>query len=328
LEFEDHRLLYDWFLDQLSIYHPRQIEFARLNLSYTITSTRKLKKLVEGGYVRGWDDPRLPNLASLRRRGFSPEAIKQFVHDIGIAKTDSVIAIDKLEHYLREDLNLRARRFMAVLKPAKLVIDNYPDDKVEEIEAINNPEDSSAGTRKVPFSKILYIEQDDFRENPPPKYFRLAPGREIRLRYAYFIKCIDIKKDTAGKIEEIHCLYDPKTKGGDAPDGRKVKSTIHWVSADQAIKAEVRLYDRLFVESDPDNTSEAKTFMDLVNHNSLEVINNAVLEPGLANARIGEYLQFERLGYFCLDPDSSPERQIFNRAVTLKDTWAKIEKKR
>ncbi len=326
LEFEDHRLLYDWFLDQLGIHHPRQIEFARLNLSYVITSTRKLKKLVEAGYVNGWDDPRLPTLAGLRRRGYSPEAVRRFVQDIGIAKTESVIDIAKLEHYLREDLNRRSRRFMAVLKPVKLVIDNYPDNQIEELEAVNNPEDPAAGTRKVPFSRVLYIEQDDFREEPPPKYYRLAPGREVRLRYAYFVKCTNIEKDDQGNVREIHCLYDPATRGGDAPDGRKVKATIHWVSAEQAINAEVRLYDRLFTRPDPEDASGDKSFVDSVNPRCLEIIPAAKVEPCLAESRIGEILQFERLGYFVLDQDSEPGNLIFNRAVTLRDTWAKIER--
>ncbi len=327
LEFEDHRPLYDWYLDQLGVYHPQQIEFARLNFNYIITSTRKLKKMVEGGYVNGWDDPRLPTLAGLKRRGYLPNTIKRFVRDISIAKTDSVIDIAKLEHYLRDDLNRQARRAMAVLRPVKLVIDNYPDEKDEEIEAINNPEDASAGTRKVPFSKILYIEQDDFRENPPPKYYRLAPGREIRLRYAYLIKCANIVKDKDGNIIEIHCRYDPETIGGAAPDGRKVKSTIHWVSAKHAVNAEIRLYDHLFIKPDPENVPEDKSFIDFINPNSLETIYDAKLEPGLTQTRFGENLQFERLGYFCLDRDSAPGKLIFNRTVTLRDSWAKIEKK-
>ncbi len=327
LEFEDHRPLYDWFLDQLEVHHPQQIEFARLNLSYTITSTRKLRRLVEDGAVGGWDDPRMPTLAGMRRRGYPPESIRNFCRSIGVAKADSVIDIAKLEHYVREYMNKTARRVMAVLRPLKVVIDNYPEDKREELDAINNPEDPEMGTRKVPFSRILYIEQDDFREEPPPKYYRLAPGREVRLRYAYFVKCVDVKKDKAGKVIELHCTYDPQTRGGDSPDGRKVKATLHWVSASDALDAEVRLYDRLFTKPAPDEVDDAKKdFRANLNANSLEVLNGCKLEPSLSRAGAGDRYQFERLGYFCVDPGSRSDGLIFNRTVSLRDTWAKIEK--
>ncbi len=327
LEFENHRPLYDWFLDELEVHHPQQIEFARLNLNYTITSTRKLRLLVEENRVSGWDDPRMPTLSAMRRRGYTPEAIRGFCDGIGVAKTDSVIDVAKLEHYVREDLNKRAPRVMAVLRPLKLVIDNYPEGKHEDLDAINNPEDPSAGTRKVPFSRILYIEQDDFREEPPPKYYRLAPGREVRLRYAYFVKCVHAVKDASGKVIELHCTYDPKTKGGDAPDGRKVKATLHWVSAAHALGAEVRLYDRLFSQPDPNIVEkEGQDFRVNLNPNSLETLRACMIEPSLASAKHGARYQFERLGYFCVDPDSADNALVFNRTVSLRDTWAKIEK--
>ena len=327
LEFEDHRPLYDWYLDQLGVYHPQQIEFDRLNLTYTVLSKRKLAALVEGGYVRGWDDPRMPTLAGLRRRGYTPEAIRNFCARIGVSKTNGIVELSLLEHCLREDLNKRAPRVMAVLRPLRLVIDNYPEDLVEEMEAINNPEDPSMGTRKVPFSKVLYIERDDFREDPPPQYYRLAPGREVRLRYAYFVKCTAVVRDErTGEVVEIHCTYDPATRGGNAPDGRKVKATIHWVSAAHAIDAEVRLYEQLFTRPMPGGEQEGGNFLDDLNPNSLEVLSAAKLEPSLRGAEVGSRYQFERLGYFCVDPDSKPERPVFNRTVALKDTWAKIEK--
>jgi len=327
LEFEDHRPLYDWFLEELGMHHPQQIEFSRLNLSYTITSTRKLRKLVEEGCINGWDDPRMPTLSAMRRRGYTPEAIRNFCDGIGVAKTESIIDIAKLEHYVREDLNRRAPRVMAVLRPLKLVIDNYPEGKTEELDAINNPEDPTMGMRKVPFSRILYIEQDDFREEPPPKYYRLTPGREVRLRYAYFVKCINAVKDKNGKVSEIHCTYDPNTRGGDAPDGRKVKATLHWVSAAHAVRAEIRLYDRLFTRPDPDEVdSEGQDFRANLNPDSLEILGDCQVEPSLSNARPGDKYQFERLGYFCADPDCRPDKLVFNRTVSLRDTWAKIEK--
>ncbi|NOZ62947.1 MAG: glutamine--tRNA ligase/YqeY domain fusion protein [Calditrichaeota bacterium] len=327
LEFEDHRPLYDWFLDQLGVHHPQQIEFARLNLSYTIMSKRKLLELVRDGQVDGWDDPRMPTISGLRRRGYTPASIRNFSDLIGVAKRDSVVDIAMLEYCIREDLNKRAPRRMAVLRPLKVIITNYPEGKEEELDAINNPEDASMGTRKVPFSRVLYIEQDDFREDPPKKFFRLAPGREVRLRYAYFIKCVDVVKDEkTGEIKELHCTYDAATRGGDAPDGRKVKATLHWVSAAQAIDAEVRLYDRLFNISDPTANKE-KDFKEFINPNSLEILGNCKLEPALADARVEENYQFERLGYFCIDSKySRPEKLVFNRTVSLKDTWARIEK--
>jgi glutaminyl-tRNA synthetase len=323
LEYEDHRPLYDWFLDALGIYHPRQIEFARLNLSYTVMSKRKLLRLVKDGYVRGWDDPRMPTIGGLRRRGYTPEAIREFIRRVGVSKAASMTDIALLEACLREDLNRRAPRVMGVLRPLKVVIENYPADQVELMEAINNPEDPAAGTRQLPFSRVLYIEQDDFRETPPPKYFRLSPGREVRLRYAYFITCRDVIKDpVTGEVLELRCTYDPATRGGDAPDGRKVKATIHWVSAAHALPAEVRLYDRLFKDPDPE---AGEDFIDNLNRNSLEVLENARVEPGLAGAAAGSRLQFERQGYFCVDPESSPERLVFNRTVSLKDDWAKVQ---
>jgi glutaminyl-tRNA synthetase len=321
LEYEDHRPLYDWFLDELEIYHPRQIEFARLNMTYTVMSKRKLLKLVKEGFVTGWDDPRMPTLSGLRRRGYTPEAIHEFLSRVGVAKNDSVADVALLEHYVREDLNNHSPRVMGVLRPIKVVIDNYPDGLVEEVNAVNNPEDPASGTRKVPFSKELYIEEDDFREVPPPKYFRLSPGREVRLRYAYFIQCVSVVKDVDGTILEVHCTYDPATRGGDAPDGRKVKSTIHWVSAAYAIPAEVRLYDRLFCTPDPENTAEGADFLSNINPDSLEVLEGAMIEPGLKGAKPGMRVQFERQGYFCVDPDSKDGRLVFNRTVSLKSDY-------
>jgi glutaminyl-tRNA synthetase len=387
LEFENHRPLYDWFIDAVNegrtddgsgpwgkrIHHPRQIEFARLELTYTVMSKRRLLELVKGGYVRGWDDPRMPTLSGLRRRGFTPEAIRNFCRDIGIAKFNSVIEMARLENAVRDDLNKRAPRVMAVLRPLKLVIDNYPEGQVEQLDAVNNPEDSTAGKRQVPFSRVLYIERDDFRETPPKGYFRLFPGNEVRLRYAYFVRCTGCVKDPAtGEVVEVHCAYDPATRGGDSPDGRKVKGTLHWVSAGQAVQAEARLYDVLFSKPDPDDVLSAKPdpndlpkgrdYKANLNPNSLEVVPNCLVEPSVAGAAVGARYQFERLGYFCVDKDSdggpgvlpadpsrdregavSPavalaskdvasappsRRLVFNRTVTLKDSWAKIEKKR
>jgi len=327
LEFEDHRPLYDWFLDQLDVpCHPRQIEFARLNLNHTVLSKRKLLQLVRDGHVDGWDDPRMPTIAGYRRRGYTSESIRNFCERIGVAKANSTVDVAMLEHSIREDLNKRAPRAMAVLKPLRVVIDNYPNDAVEELEAVNNPEDPSAGTRQVPFSKILYIEQDDFRETPPPKYFRLSPGKEVRLRYAYFITCRSIVKDPqTGEVTEVHCTYDPATRGGDAPDGRKVKSTLHWVSASHAVDAEVRLYDRLFAAEFPDRE---ENFLNALNRDSLEVLHGCKLEPSLATVRPDARVQFERQGYFCVDAKlSTPGVLVFNRIVGLKDAWAKIEKR-
>lgn len=326
LEFEDHRPLYDWFLDQLKTpCHPQQIEFARLNLSYTIMSKRKLLQLVEQGLVSGWDDPRMPTLAGLRRRGYTPAAIRNFCDRIGVAKRDSTVDVALLEHCLREDLNRRARRFMGVLRPLKVVIDNYPEDQVDELEAINNPEDPAAGKRMVPFSRELYIERDDFMAEPVKKFFRLAPGREVRLRYAYYVTCERVVKDEhTGEIIEVHCTYDPRTRGGSSPDGRKVKGTIHWVSAAHALDAEVRLYDRLFTVPDPDAAKDGRDFTGFLNPCSLEILPAAKVEPSLAGLSAGESFQFERLGYFCADcKDSGPHSLVFNRAVTLRDSWAK-----
>jgi len=328
IEYEDHRILYEWYLNELGIENPpRQIEFARMNVNYTVMSKRKLRRLVEEGHVSGWDDPRMPTLRGMRRLGYTPEAIREFVARAGVAKTivaRSGVFVDLalLESCVRDDLNKRAPRKMAVLNPLKVVIDNYPDGQVEEFDAVNNPEDPAMGTRKVPFSKVIYIEQDDFREEAPPKYFRLTPGREVRLRYAYFIKCEGVVKDEAGNIVEVHCTYDPATRGGDAPDGRKVKATLHWVSAAHAIPAEVRIYDRLFNNPDPETSGD---FIADLNPNSLQ-IRNALLEPSLSGAQSGDRFQFERLGYFCADWDSKPDRLIFNRTVSLKDEWARIEK--
>jgi glutaminyl-tRNA synthetase len=326
LEFEDHRPLYDWYVEQLGIYHPQQIEFDRLNLTYTLLSKRKLLALVQKGYVSGWDDPRMPTLSGIRRRGYTPEALRTFCERIGVSKTTGIIELALLEHAVREDLNQRALRVMGVLRPLKLVIDNYPAGQVDELDAVNNPEDASAGTRKVPFSRTLYIEQDDFREDPPKQYYRLSPGREVRLRYGYFVTCTGVVKNDQGEVVEVHCTYDPATRGGNAPDGRKVKSTIHWVSAEHAIGAEVRLYDTLFTRANPGDESEGKEFTDYLNPNSLEVVRDAKLEPSLASAAVGAHYQFERLAYFCVDKDSAPGRLVFNRTVQLRDTWAKIEK--
>ena len=330
LEFEDHRPLYDWFLEQLNIHHPQQIEFARLNLTYTALSKRKLLQLVQQGHVSGWDDPRMPTLAGFRRRGYTPEAIRTFCERIGVAKRNSTVDIAMLEHCLREDLNKRAPRVMAVLRPLKVVIDNYPEGQVEELDAVNNPEDPSMGTRKVSFSRELYIEQDDFREEPPKGFFRLSPGREVRLRYAYIVKCIGVVKDSqTGEIKEIHCTYDPETKSGLSQSSRKVKATIHWLSAAHAVSAEVRLYDQLFTKEDPDDVPQGLDWTANLNSQSLERLTDCHVEPFLTNAKAGERYQFERLGYFCVDNvDSSPGHLVFNRAVTLRDTWAKIEKKR
>jgi glutaminyl-tRNA synthetase len=328
LEFEDHRPLYDWFLEQLNIHHPQQIEFARLNLTYTVLSKRKLLQLVQQGYVSGWDDPRMPTLAGFRRRGYTPEAIRMFCERIGVAKRNSMVDIAMLEHCLREDLNKRAPRVMAVLRPLKVVIDNYPEGQLEELEAINNPEDRTMGTRKVPFSREIYIEQDDFREEPPKGFFRLSPGREVRLRYGYIIKCLGVVKDPAtGAIEEVHCSYDPETKSGLSQSSRKVKATIHWVSAAHAAQAEVRLYDHLFIKEDPEEVPEGADWMEKLNPKSLETLIGCKVEPFLASANKGERYQFERLGYFCVDSrDSSPNHLVFNRIVTLRDPWAKMEK--
>jgi glutaminyl-tRNA synthetase len=327
LEFADHQPLYNWFIEQLGIFPSRQIEFDRLSLTFTMMSKRKLRQLVEEGRVKGWDDPRMPTLSGMRRRGYTPEAIRNFVKAAGVSRTNGIVELAMLEHFVREDLNTRALRVMAVLRPLKVVIDNYPENKVEEMDAVNNPEDDSAGTRKVPFSRVLYIEQDDFREDPPKGYFRLSPGREVRLRYGYFITAQSVVKNDDGEVIEVHCTYDPTTRGGNSPDGRKVKSTIHWVSAAHAIDAEVRIYETLFSKENPDEVDEGGDFTENLNPLSLEVIANAKLEPSLANASVGSRYQFERLGYFCVDPDSKPGMPIFNRTVALKDTWAKVEKK-
>jgi len=327
LEFEDHRPLYDWYCENLGIYHPQQIEFDRLNLTYTLLSKRKLLKLVQDGRVRGWDDPRMPTLSGIRRRGYTPEAIRNFCANIGVSKTTGILELAMLEHFVREDLNKRAQRVMAVLRPLRVVIDNYPEGQVEELEAVNNPEDASMGTRKVPFSRVLYIEQDDFREDPPKQYYRLSPGREVRLRYGYFITAISAVKNEKGEVVEVHCTYDPATRGGNAPDGRKVKSTIHWVSAAHALDAEVRLYENLFSTENPDQEVEGGDFTANLNPDSLEVLAACKVEPFLAGAAPLSRYQFERLGYFCVDPDSAAGRLAFNRTVALRDTWAKIEKR-
>jgi len=324
LEFKNNRELYDWILDTLNVYHPQQIEFARLNLSYTILSKRKLIELVDGNHVTGWDDPRMPTISGLRRRGYTPEAIRTFCERIGVAKRNSMVDIALLEHCIREGLNKTARRVMGVLRPLRVVIENYPEDQTETLTAINNPEDKGMGTREIPFSRVLYIEQDDFMEDPPKKFFRLARGREVRLRYAYFITCTDVIKDEQGKISELRCTYDPETKGGDAPDGRKVKSTLHWVSADHAVDAEVRLFENLFTMENPGAEDDFKT---CVNENSMELLTECKVEPGLANAAPGFRCQFERLGYFCVDrKDSTLNNLVFNRIVTLRDMWARIKK--
>ena len=343
LEFEDHRPLYDWYLDNLGIHHPRQIEFARLNLTHTVMSKRRLRQLVEEGHVKGWDDPRMPTLSGLRRRGYTPEAIRAFLATIGVAKRDSVVDIALLEHCLREDLNRRSPRYMAVLRPLRVVIENYPDDRVEEFDALNNPEDPAAGTRKVTFSRVLYVERDDFREVPPPKFHRLTPGGEVRLRYSYCVKCVGVvKNEKTGEVAELRCTYDPETKGEGTPDGRKVRGTIHWVSAPHALDAEVRLYDHLFARPYPGDVEEgsetdaetaaagvldkARDWKSDMNPLSLETLTGCKLEPALAGATPGFRCQFERLGYFCADLDSSAGKPVFNRTVTLRDTWAKIEK--
>jgi glutaminyl-tRNA synthetase len=328
LEFEDHRPLYDWYIEQLGIYHPQQIEFDRLNLTHTLLSKRKLLTLVQEGHVRGWDDPRMPTLSGIRRRGYTPEAIRNFCKQVGVSKTNGTTELALLEHHVREDLNKRAPRVMAVLRPLRVVIDNYPEDQVEELDAVNNPEDPAMGARKVPFSRALYIEQDDFREDPPKQYFRLAPGREVRLRYAYFIRCTGVVRDEkTGAIVELRCSYDPATRGGNAPDGRKVKSTIHWVSAAHAIDAEARLYDNLFTRENPNEVPEGQEFTANLNPRSLEVLTGCKVEPSLRGAAVGSLFQFERLGYFCVDPDSAASL-VFNRTVALRDAWAKIEKSR
>jgi glutaminyl-tRNA synthetase len=327
LEFEDHRPLYNWFIQQLGIFPSQQIEFDRLNLTYTLLSKRKLLQLVQEGRVRGWDDPRMPTLSGIRRRGYTPEAIRNFCGAIGVSKTNGIIDLAMLEHFVRDDLNKRALRAMAVLRPLKVVIDNYPEGQSEELEAMNNPEDASAGTRKVPFSRVLYIEQDDFREEPPKKFFRLSPGQEVRLRGGYFIICKSVVKNDAGEVVEVHCTYDPETRSGNAPDNRKVKATIHWVSAQHAVDAEVRVYENLFLKENPGDVPEGQDFTANLNPNSLEIITDAKLEPSLAEAKPGDRYQFERLGYFCADLDSKPGALVFNRTVPLRDTWGKIEKR-
>ena len=324
MEYEDHRPLYDWFLDALDIYHPQQIEFARLNLSNTVLSKRKLVQLVRERHVGGWDDPRMPTLAGLRRRGYTPESIRNFCEQVGVAKRQNVIDIAMLEHAVRDDLNKRAPRALAVLRPLKVVIENFPVGQTEELEAVNNPEDPEAGTRKLPFSQELYIERDDFMEDPPRKFFRLAPGREVRLRYGYFITCTDVIKDDSGEVVELRCTYDPETRGGQAPDGRRVRGTIHWVSAEHAVDAEVRLYDHLFTSERPDDDDD---FMSTLNPDSVEVVPNAKVEPSLVDAVPGEKFQFERTGYFAVDPDSRPGALVFNRTVTMRDSWKKVAAK-
>ncbi len=327
LEFEDHRPLYDWVLDELNVYHPQQIEFARLNINFTVLSKRKLLQLVTENHVSGWNDPRMPTLSGLRRRGATPEAIRTFCERIGVAKNDSVVDIALLEYCIREDLNKHAQRAMAVLRPLKLVVDNYPDDKVEYMECVNNPEDAAMGTRQVPFSRVLYIERDDFRETPPKGYFRLFPGNEVRLRYAYVVKCVRfVKDDDTGEVTEIHCTYDPTTQGGTTPDGRKIKSTIHWVSANHAVDAEVRLYDRLFLKANPADSKDGTDFKHFLNPASLEELKDSKLEPFMKDAAPGSRFQFERQGYFCVDMvDSKPGKLVFNQTVSLRDTWAKME---
>jgi glutaminyl-tRNA synthetase len=328
LEFEINRELYDWVLDQLEVYHPQQIEFARLNLSHTVLSKRKLIRLVEEGHVETWDDPRMPTISGLRRRGYTAKAVRNFCDRIGVAKADSMVDIALLEYCIREDLNKLTPRVMGVLRPLKVIIDNYPENEVEELDAVNNPEDPNMGTRKVPFSRELYIEQDDFMEDPPRKFFRLGPGREVRLRYAYFITCVDVVKDPeTGDVIELHCTYDPETRGGDAPDGRKVKGTLHWVSASHALSAQVRLYEHFFVKENSNEVEEGKDFTAYINPNSLEILANCMVEPSLSEAKPGSRYQFERLGYFCVDAKDSKEGSLlFNRTVTLRDTWAKILK--
>ena len=323
LEFENHRPLYDWFLDELGVYHPQQIEFARLNLTYTVMSKRMLLELVNGGYVKAWDDPRMPSISGMRRRGYSPESIRLFCKRIGVAKVNSTIDFEFLEHCVRGDLNKTAPRYMGVLHPLKVVIDNYPEDKVEEMDAINNPEDPTAGTRKVPFSRVLYIEQEDFMEDPPKKFYRLAPEREVRLRYAYFLTCKEVVKDN-DTISELHCTIDPATRGGDAPDGRRVKATLHWVSASHALDAKVRLYDKLFTVEDPAG-QKGKDFKEFLNPESLTELTSCKVEPALGSLQPFDRFQFERLGYFCIDPDTTEDNLVINRTVGLRDTWAKIQ---
>lgn len=326
LEFEDHRPLYDWFLERLGVHHPKQIEFSRLSLTYTLLSKRKLLRLVDEGHVSGWDDPRMPTISGFRRRGYTPEAIRDFCERIGVTKKDTTLEIQLLEHCLREDLNRRAPRVLGVLRPLRVVIENYPEGQIEELEAVNNPEDPSAGSRKIPFSRVLYIERDDFMEDPPKKFFRLAPGREVRLRYAYFVTCIGVVKDADGRVTELRCRYDPESRGGDSPDGRKVKATLHWVSESQALPAEIRIYNPLFTKANPDEVEEGQDFTANLNPNSRETVSDARVEPSLAGAEIGSRFQFERLGYFCVDPDSGEGRLVFNRTVPLRDVWAKIQK--
>jgi glutaminyl-tRNA synthetase len=327
LEFEDHRPLYNWFIEQLGIFPSQQFEFDRLSITYTVMSKRKLLRLVQEGRVKGWDDPRMPTLSGMRRRGYTPEAIRNFCANVGVSKTNGVTQLSHLEYFLREDLNKHASRVMAVLRPLRVVIDNYPDDLVEEMDAVNNPEDAGAGTRKVPFSKVLYIEQEDFREDPPKQYYRLAPGREVRLRYGYLITCREVVKDAEGNVVELRCTYDPETRGGNTPDGRKVKSTIHWVSAAHAVDAEVRLYDTLFTTENPDDVEEGQDFTSNLNPNSLEVLTGCKVEPSLRDATPGARYQFERMGYFCVDLDSTAGKPVFNRTIGLRDTWAKIEQR-
>ena len=327
IEFENNRPLYDWYLDELDIYHPQQIEFARYNISYTVTSKRRLRALIEEGYITGWDDPRMPTLSGVRRRGYPPEAIRDFCKRTGIAKSDNLIDISLLEYCVRQNLNQRAPRVMAVLRPLKVIIDNYPEDKVEYLDAENNPEDPDGGTRQIPFSRVIYIEQEDFMEEPPKKFFRLAPGSEVRLKHAYYITCVDVVKDEqTGEVIELHCTYDPETKGGWAPDGRKVRGTLHWVSAPHSLEAEVRLYDHLFVKADPREAEEDAGFTSNLNPNSLEILTSCRVESSLADAETGSRYQFLRMGYFCVDSDSSDGKLVFNRTITLRDTWAKIQK--
>jgi glutaminyl-tRNA synthetase len=327
LEFDDHRPLYNWFIEQLGIFPSRQYEFDRLSITYTVMSKRKLLRLVQEGHVEGWDDPRMPTLSGMRRRGYTPEAIRNFCANVGVSRTNGITQLSHLEYFLREDLNKHAARVMAVLRPLRVVIDNYPDDLVEEMDAVNNPEDASAGTRKVPFSKVLYIEQEDFREDPPKQYYRLAPGREVRLRYGYLITCRNVVKDADGNVVELHCTYDPETRGGNTPDGRKVKSTIHWVSAAHAVDAEVRLYDTLFTKENPNDVEEGQDFTANLNPNSLEVLTGCKAEPSLRDATPGALYQFERMGYFSVDSDSTAGKPVFNRTIGLRDTWAKIEQR-
>ena len=327
LEFADHQPIYRWYIDQLGIFPSQQIEFDRLSLTYTLLSKRKLLQLVQERRVTGWDDPRMPTLSGLRRRGFTPEAIRAFVASAGVSRTNGIVDVEMLEHFQRDDLNKRASRAMAVLRPLKVVIDNYPEGQEEFVEVANNPEDAAAGTRQVPFSREVYIEQDDFREVPPPKYYRLSPGKEVRLRNAYFVTAHSVQKSADGSVIEVHCTYDPASRGGNSPDGRKVKSTIHWVSTKHALAAEIRLYDKLFNTPDPGDVSEGGSFLDNLNPNSLEIVQGAKLEPSLAAAKVEDRYQFERVGYFCLDPDSTPDKLVFNRTLALKDSWAKIEKK-